>query len=184
MLKKLIRELTRHPPSDGRVIAVDEFGPLEIRPQKGSNWCIKGKPNRVPATYTRKEGVRHLHAALDLKSNSLYGHIKRRKRAVEFLKFLKYIGSLYPITERLYIICDNFGPHKKEEVLIWTERNNVELVFTPTNASWLNPIEPHFGPLKKFAIRNSNYKSHKEQGRTIRRYIAWRNREAKKDELH
>ena len=128
--------------------------------------------------------MRHLLAALDLKSNNLYGHIKKRKRAIEFLQFLKYKGSLYPITERLYIICDNFGPHKTEKVLTWAEKNNVELVFTPTNASWLNPIEPHFGPLRKFALRNSNYKSHKEQGRAIRRYIAWRNREAKKDELH
>ena len=114
----------------------------------------------------------------------MYGHIKKRKRAIEFLQFLKYIRSLYSIRERLYIICDNFRPHKTEKVLAWAAQNNVELVFTPKNASWLNPIEPHFGPLKKFAVRNSNYKSHKEQARAIRRYIAWRNREAKKDELH
>ncbi|MBU7010862.1 MAG: transposase [Theionarchaea archaeon] len=165
------------------MIATDEFGPLQIRPQLGSNWCKKGKPNRFPATYTKKEGVRHLLAALDLRSDKMYGHTKKRKRAIEFLQFLKYIGSLYPIKERLYIILDNFSPHKTEKVLTWAEENNVELVPTPTNASWLNPIECHFGPLKKFAILNSNYKSHKEQARAIRRYIAWRNREAKKDEL-
>lgn len=124
--------------------------------------------------------MRHLFAALDLKSATLYGHVKKRKRATEFLQFLKYIGRLYPIEERLYIICDNFSPHKTEKVLTWTAENNVELVFTPTNASWLNPIEPHFGPLKKFALLNSGYKSHKEIARAIRRYLAWRNREARK----
>ncbi len=153
-----------------------------MRPHLGSNWRMKGKPNRFPATYTRKEGVRHLFAALDLKSNKMYGHMKKRKRAVEFLQFLKYIGSLYPIKERLYIICDNFRSHKKEKVLTWAEENNVELVFTPTNASWLNPIECHFEPLKKFAVSNSNYQSHQEQARAISRYISWRNREARKDE--
>jgi transposase len=120
---------------------------------------------------------------LDLRSNSLYGHVKKRKRAVEFLHFLKYIRSLHPLKDRLYIICDNFSPHKKEEVLTWMKENNVELVLTPTNASYLNPIECHFGPLKKFAILNSNYKSHKEQARAIRRYIAWRNKEVRKGEL-
>jgi transposase len=107
--------------------------------------------------------------------------MKKRKRAIEFLQYLKYIGSLFPIEERLYIICDNYRPHKTEKVLTWADQNNVEMAFTPTNASWLNPIESHFGPLKKFAILNSNYKSHKEQGRAVRRYIFWRNREARKD---
>lgn len=113
----------------------------------------------------------------------MYGHIKERKRFNEFLQFLKYLRSLYPEEKRLYIICDNFGAHKKEEVLRWIEKNNTELVFTPTNASWLNPIECHFGPLRKFAILNSDYKSHKEQARAIRRYIRWRNRVARKGEL-
>lgn len=73
------------------------------------------------------------------------------------------------------------APHKTGKVLTWAEENNVELVFTLTNASWLNPMECHFRSFKKFAILNSNYKSRKEQVRAIRRYIAWRNREAKKD---
>jgi hypothetical protein len=42
--------------------------------------------------------------------------------------------------------------------------------------SWLNPIEPHFTSLRKFAISNSNPRSHEEIARSIRRFIAWRNR--------
>jgi hypothetical protein len=60
------------------VLCLDEFGPLEIRPQLGENWGIK--PNLVPATYTRDKGVRHLIAFLDFSSDRLYGHIKKRKR--------------------------------------------------------------------------------------------------------
>jgi hypothetical protein len=30
--------------------------------------------------------------------------------------------------------------------------NRVELCFTPTYASWANPIEAHFGPLRQFTI--------------------------------
>ncbi len=44
------------------------------------------------------------------------------------------------------------APHKTGKVLTWAEENNVELVFTLTNASWLNPMECHFRSLKKLAI--------------------------------
>jgi hypothetical protein len=32
--------------------------------------------------------------------------------------------------------------------------NNVEPCFTPTNASWANPIEAHFGLLRPFTLAN------------------------------
>ena len=72
------------------------------------------------------------------------------------------------------MILDTFSSHKKREVLDWCDENNVELVFLPTNASWLNKIECYFTALKKFAIRNSNYSNHKELASAIRKYIRWR----------
>jgi len=111
----------------------------------------------------------------------MYGHMKGRKRAIEVLQFFKYIRSLYPISERLHIIMDNLSSHKTEDVVTWAEENNVELVFTPTNASWLNPIECHFAPLKSFAIMNADHRTKKEQATAVRRYIAWRNRKVKNE---
>lgn len=170
--KNKILELYRNPPKDGRVLCLDELGPLEIKPQLGENWGRK--PDRVPANYNKKQGVRHLIAVLDLKSNKIYGHMKKRKRWHELLHLLKYIRSLF--NEKLYIILDNFSPHIKEDVTTWCKKNHVDFVFTPTNASWLNRIECHFTALKKFAIKNSNYKNHKELGSAIRRYLIWRNK--------
>ncbi|WP_228839085.1 transposase, partial [Nocardia amamiensis] len=40
--------------------------------------------------------------------------------------------------ERLYVIVDNFSPHKRAEVRAWAAVNDVELVFLPTYSSWLN----------------------------------------------
>jgi transposase len=94
---------------------------------------------------------------------------------------LKYIRSLS--NEKLYIVQDNFSPHTKEEVTTWCKSNNVEIVLTPTNASWLNRIECHFTALKKFAIKNSNYKDHKELASAIRRYLIWRNKNANDKKL-
>ena len=46
----------------------------------------------------------------------------------------------------------------------------------PFNASWLNRIEAQFTGLRYFALDGTDHATHKEQGRAIRRYISWRNR--------
>lgn len=47
--------------------------------------------------------------------------------------------------------------------------------FTPTYASWANPIEAHFGPLRQFTIANSNHPNHTVQTRALHAYLRWRN---------
>ncbi|MGC4887166.1 hypothetical protein [Micromonospora sp. DT227] len=61
-----ILDLYDHPPADGRVICVDEFGPLNLQPRPGRAWRPVAQPVRLRATYTRDQGVRHMIAALDL----------------------------------------------------------------------------------------------------------------------
>ena len=36
-----ILELYDHPPDDGRVVCVDEFGPLNLLPRKGKSWQFR-----------------------------------------------------------------------------------------------------------------------------------------------
>jgi transposase len=95
------------------------------------------------ATYPRTAGVRHLFAAYELGEDKLYGHIKPRKNRTRFLEFCRYLRSLYPSDVRIAIICDNFSPHlttrKDKRVGQWAAAGNVEIVYTPTNCSWLKP---------------------------------------------
>ncbi|WP_244175790.1 helix-turn-helix domain-containing protein [Amycolatopsis lurida] len=70
--KTRILDLYDHPPVDGRVIYVDEFGPLNLQPRLGSGWSPRGRPARLRATYTRTGGVRHMFAALDLASGQIF----------------------------------------------------------------------------------------------------------------
>ena len=74
-----LEEMTSHP-GDERVVRVDEFGPLNLRPRKGRAWHPAGKPRRQRATYNRHHGVMHLLAALDLASGKIYCRIRDRKR--------------------------------------------------------------------------------------------------------
>ena len=161
------------------MICFDEFGPMEIKPYGGSGWYRKTKPKRLPATYNRTQGVKQLLAGFDLGKDKIYAHVKDRKRWPEVLAFLKYLRTKYPDYKRLYIVLDNFSPHIKLEVKAWAKKNKVTLVYTPTNASWLNRIECHFAPIRKFVFAGSNYANHHELALALRKYIRWRNKNTK-----
>ena len=113
------------PPTDGRVICVDEFGPLNLQPRPGHGWFPRREPARQRATYTRTAWFRQMFAALDLASGQLFYRFRDRKRWQEFLDFCKQLRRRFP-TGRLYLICDNYGAHQKAEVLAWcTDHDNV-----------------------------------------------------------
>ena len=171
------------------VFCLDEFGPLNLQPQPGRQWARRGgvarDPGEVPrrrlrATYHRTGGVRHLFAALELGSDKMYGHIKKRKRRGEFLEFCRYVRSLHPAVVRIAIVCDNFSPHlstrRDKRVGRWAAASNVEIAYTPTNSSWMNRLECQFTALREFTLNGTDHATHREQSSMIRRYIAWRNR--------
>lgn len=81
--------------------------------------------------------------------------------------------------QRLYIVEDNLSPHHNKIIKKWAKNNRVTLVFTPTNASWLNHVECHYAGLKEFAISGTDYGDHRELAAEIRHYLRWRNANAK-----
>ena len=185
------REVTPQADDPEVVFCVDEFGPLNLQPRPGRQWAAiggKGKePGRAPrrrmrATYTRTAGVRHLFAAYELGEDKLYGHIKPRKTRARFLEFCRYLRSLYPLSTRIAIVCDNFSPHlttaKDARIAAWATANNVEIAYTPTNSSWLNRIEAQFTALRYVALDGTDHASRNEQVSMIGRYIIWRNNHA------
>jgi len=190
------REVIPEPGEPEVIFCVDEFGPLNLQPRPGRQWAaISGKskePGRAPrrrlrAPDTRTKGVRHLFAAYDLGEDRLYGHIKPRKNRTRFLEFCRYLRSLCPPETRIAIICDNFSPHlttrKDKRVGHWAAASNVEIAYTPTNASWWNRIEAQFTALRYFALDGTDHASHQEQASMIRRYIIWRNNHAYDERL-
>jgi transposase len=131
--------------------------------------------------------VRHVFAAYDLGRDKLYGHVRPRKTRTRFLEFCRYVRRLHPLEVRMAIVVDNFSPHlttrRDQRVGAWARANNVEIAYTPTNSSWLNRIEAQFTALRYFALDGTDHRTHQEQGSMIRRYIAWRNRNAENREL-
>jgi len=60
---------------------------------------------------------------------------------------------------KLYLIWDNFSAHKRARNLWTAAPASIQFYWTPTNASWLNLIEPWFLVLEKTALYNTDLKT-------------------------
>jgi transposase len=172
-----IEYVTTHSP--GRCFAFDQFGPLSIRPYHGASWAARKRPARLPATCHRTQGVRYFHGCYSFGNDQLWGVLRERKGADHTLTALKSIWAAQPGGYRLYVILGNLSANKTPAIRAWAERANVELCFTPTNASWANPIEPQFGPLRTFVLGGSDYRNHTMLARRLQGYLRWRNAHAR-----
>jgi len=179
-LDRIEEVLDTHPT---RTFAFDEFGPLQIRPVGGSAWAPASRPQRQPANYHKLHGVRQFHGCYSIGDDELFGHVRKRKGAVNTLKGLKEIRAKRPDGDLIYIILDNLSAHKGKTIQQWADASNVELCFTPTYSSWANPIEAHFGPLREFVLNNSNHPNHVVLTRKLHEHLRWRNTNGSHPEL-
>jgi transposase len=172
-----IEEVTSRFPD--RCFAFDQFGPLSIRPCHGTCWARRKHPDRLPATYHRTHGTRYFHGCYSLGDDQLWGVVRRRKGGDHTLAALKSIRAARPDGAPIYVILDNLSANKTPAIRAWTARHKVKLCFTPTSASWANPIEAQFGPLRTFAMGNSDHESHPALARRLHAYLRWRNANAR-----
>jgi transposase len=172
-----IEEVTSRFPD--RCFAFDQFGPLSIRPHHGTGWAPKTRPDRLPATYKRTHGIRYFHGCYSLGDDQLWGVMRRRKGGDHTLTALKSIRAARPDGAPIYVVLDNLSANKTPAIRAWAARNRVELCLTPTSASWANPIEAQFGPLRRFTMANSNYPNHTVLARNLHDYLRWRNANAR-----
>jgi transposase len=172
-----IEEVTTKFPD--RCFAFDQFGPLSIRPCHGSSWARESKPDRLPATYTRTHGIRYFHGCYSLGDDQLWGVTRRRKGGDHSLAALKSIRAARPDGAPIYVIMDNLSANKTPKIRAWAAAHNVELCLTPTYASWANPIEAQFGPLRSFVMGASNHPNHPVLARRLQAYLRWRNANAR-----
>src|SRR3954467_991865 len=161
-----------------RTFAFDEFGPLACAPTPGTCWAPAGRPQRLPANYHKTAGVRQFHGCYSVADDRLWGVVRRRKSAANTLMALRSIRAARPDDQPVYVILDNLSAHKGVTIRRWAARNNVALCFTPTYASWANPIEVHFGPLRSFVLANSDFTNHVALTRALQAHLRWRNAHA------
>jgi transposase len=175
-LARIEEVLEQHP---DRTFAFDEFGPLTIQPVPGVGWAPRGRPARLPANYHKTAGVRYFHGCYSVGEDRLWGVVRARKGAANTLAALRSIRAARPDDEPIYVILDNLSAHKGPTIRRWAARHATELCLTPTYASWANPIEVHFGPLRSFVIAGSNHPNHVVLTRELHKHLRWRNAHAR-----
>jgi hypothetical protein len=145
----------------------------------GSAWAPRARPARLPATYHRTHGIRYFHGCYSLGDDQLWGITRRRKGGGHTLAALKSIRAARPDGAPIYVIMDNLSANKTPPIGTWAGKNKVHLCFTPTSASWANPIEAQFGPLRTFTMGGPDHPNHTVLGRRLQAYLTWRNANAR-----
>jgi hypothetical protein len=102
-------------------------------------------------------GTRYMFGAYDMRADRLFGRLRAHKSARDVLGFLETIRMRYPTKRRIYLIMDNLSTHWTRAIRDWVADSNVELVPTPTYASFLNRIECQFWAIREFTIENTDY---------------------------
>ena len=157
------------------VVCFDEMGLIQLIPHQASGWAQRKRPERLRATYSKNGGVRYLFGAYDMHADRLHGRLRPHKSGHEVLAFYRQIRMRYRPKIRIYQIADNLSAHKTPDTRAWAAANNVELVFTPTYASFLNRIECHFWAIGEFVVNNADYPDWNPIKKAMADHIHYRN---------
>ena len=89
--------------------------------------------------------------------------------------FMRTIRLVYPARHKLYWIQDNLSANWTPDIRAFAAANKIELVPTPTYASYLNRIESHFRPIQELVFNNTDYRDWATAQRAVADYITHRN---------
>jgi transposase len=146
----------------GQAQALDRTQPPPLRP---------GQAERRTHDYVRC-GTTSLFAALDAATGRVIGRCHPRQRAAEFRRFLDQTEAHVPPDLDVRLVLDNPATHKTGLVRDWlAKRPRHHVHFTPTSASWINPVERWFAALTERALRRGVHRSVTEPERDIRAFI-------------
>jgi hypothetical protein len=149
-----------------------------VRPLGGWSWAPRRRPQRIRATYQRHQGVEYFLGFYDVHADCFAGQFAKRKRIVDLEAPFRRLRGCYP-RRRLFVILDNLPHvHDHPRFLRLLRQLRITPVYTPTEASWLNLIEPQFGVTKRFTLTGTDHPSHHVRRRRMAQYIRYRNRQA------
>jgi DDE superfamily endonuclease len=162
-------------PADAVVASFDQMGPISLRPTAGAGWAPRKRPERQRATYTRRHGTRSVFGAYDVHADRLRVRRRPRRRGSDNLAFLKQIRGCYPRRLRTYWIQDNRSADRTPHIRAYADAHTIELVPTPTYASYLNRVGCHFLAISEFVVNNADYQHWDAFAFALARHITARN---------
>ncbi|GAA1228331.1 hypothetical protein GCM10009665_18490 [Kitasatospora nipponensis] len=121
-----------------RVLALHLDGETMLRPKLRDALRERHDEPLPPA-------VRTLLAELGSTTERVLGTLHRRRRGVEFRRFLSQLDGELPEVGQIHLICDNYFTHKSPTVVNWLRAHpRVTMHFAPSEEAWLACVERWF----------------------------------------
>jgi transposase len=136
-------------------------------------WPRQGTPPGADRA-GRSNTTRRIVATLDACSGRVLAHQDGHITKDVFARFLAKVATAYPQAERIIVVLDNWPVHTSPEVAAAVDAiDRLELLFLPTDAPWLNPIEKLWALLKDEVLRLHPYAGRwTELKATVTRFLA------------
>ena len=126
------------------------------RPSEAPAYYRQGKSQPKARKANRPNTRTRVAAALNAITGQVI-YIQRSKIGKQALiPFYAQMRAAYPHAEKIYLVQDNWSPHKLPEVMQTLQANRLTALFFPTYASWLNPIEKLWRWLRQEVIHMHN----------------------------
>ena len=116
-----------------------------------------------------------MFGAYDVHADRLRVRLRPKRAGTDMLGFMRQIRLAYPARQRIYWIQDNLSANWVPPIRDYAAANKIELVATPTYASYLNPVECHFSALTQFVVANADYLDWDAFGYALANHVRYRN---------
>jgi len=183
-------ELARRVAQDPSLPRLDEKTSIQAREgEQPPRPARPGKPLLHEARYHRR-GARHLFVGLSVADGEVYGTCRQRKCFVDFQAFVQQHIIPEALRRRVHtvtLILDNGTTHAPKQLEGWLreqeracdERLHFQVLWLPTNASWLDQIEIWFSVLQRKHLQPNQFANTKDLETSLSTYIAYYNQAAK-----
>lgn len=140
------------------MICIDELGPLAAKTYPGEEWKLGSHRATFEPDYGRR-GTSWAHGAFEPATGQAALVLSARRDSASHIQLLEQIPTVFP-ADRWLLIEDNLSIHHSRNVktalLAWPE---IQVLFLPKYACWLNLIEPWWKQLKSLALKGRRFDS-------------------------
>ncbi len=168
-------------------VCVDEKTSIQARRLEQEPVPAKSEQPVLVAPRYKRQGALQLFAGLSVADGCKYGQTSERKRFVDFQSFLLQVifpEALRRQVHKVILILDNGTTHAPKQLENWLKEqanfNNwpftIQVLWLPTNASWLDQVEIWFSILQRKLLTPNHFNSLDELAQSILEFIRCENR--------
>lgn len=112
------------------------------QPTQSWLWAHLGR-RQPPMPFSHKKNIRiRVIGYLDATHGAVHSHTASSITVRCLAKSLKQLSFWYPDAKKIYLVWDNWPVHKHPQIQkVLAQQPRVQVLWLPTYAPWLNPIE-------------------------------------------